>query len=94
MKYSVTVNICMFNVTECVSGFTNGQMVHHNEFWDGIFSSLFINDGSVYPMLTEAIKEALKCFLFALNIWRTEQLLPPCRYSRVTSLSQESSEAK
>lgn len=27
MKYSVIVNICMFTVTECVSGFTNGQMV-------------------------------------------------------------------
>lgn len=64
MKYSFTVNICMIYATVSID-FTNGQMVHHNEFWDGIFSSLFINDGSVYPMLTEAIKDSLKRFLFS-----------------------------
>lgn len=32
-------------------------------------------------------KGSVEVLPFFRNIWRTEQLLPPCRYSRVTSLS-------
>lgn len=54
-----------------------------NELWDGIFSSLFIKDGPVCPVLKEAIKEALK--LLSLVFGELEQLLlwSPRRYFRV-----------
>lgn len=32
----------------------------HSELWESIFSSLSVKDGPVYPLLKEAIKEALK----------------------------------
>lgn len=68
--------------------FINSQMIHRNELWDSIFSSLFIKDGPLYPTLQEAIKEALT--LLSSVFGELEQLLlwPPRGYFHVTSLSR------
>lgn len=70
--------------------FMNGWMVHSNELWDSIFSSLFIKDGPVYHLLKKAIKQPLE--LLSSIFEELEQLLLwlPCRYL-VTSLTEKSS---
>lgn len=63
--------------------FMTGGLLRRNELWDGIFSYPFIKDGSVYPMLKEAM------MLLSLIFGEFSQLilLPPHRYVWLMSLS-------
>lgn len=38
--------------------------------YGSVFASIFIKDGSLYPMLKETIKAAFKLLSFFLSIWR------------------------